>query len=226
MSRIATVRPVGHIGQRNVRRRVGPPRAEDFGLRAWVASTELSSVGELSPAARALTVVSVVRRASRWRRLRKGEEACAASSALDGANPGSISWGEIEESVAPLEKLFAPVFFVLTGMQVNLASFLDPALVGLALALTGVAVAAKVMSGAVAGPGVDRLSVGLGMVPRGEVGLIFAAGGKSLGVVSDSLFAALVIVLMVTTLVTPPALKWSLFRSKPASDERIQPRER
>jgi Kef-type K+ transport system membrane component KefB len=134
---------------------------------------------------------------------------------LDGANPGSISWGEIEESVAPLEKLFAPVSFVLTGMQVNLASFLDPALVGLALALTGVAVAAKVMSGAVAGPGVDRLSVGLGMVPRGEVGLIFAAAGKGFGVVSDALFAALVIVLMVTTLVTPPALKWSLFRGKP-----------
>jgi Kef-type K+ transport system membrane component KefB len=129
----------------------------------------------------------------------------------------------VEESVAPLEKLFAPVFFVLTGMQVNLASFLDPALVGLALALTVVAVAAKVVSGAVAGPGVDRLSVGLGMVPRGEVGLIFAAAGKSVGVVSDALFAALVIVLMVTTLVTPPALKWSLFRGKPRPAKEPEP---
>jgi Kef-type K+ transport system membrane component KefB len=140
-----------------------------------------------------------------------------------GTHEGSAT---IEESVAPVEKLFAPVFFVLTGMQVNLESFLDPTLLGLALVLIVVALASKAVSGAVAGADVDRLSIGLGMVPRGEVGLIFAAGGKSLGVVSDSLFAALVIVLMVTTLVTPPALKWSLFRSKPASDERIQPRER
>jgi Kef-type K+ transport system membrane component KefB len=125
----------------------------------------------------------------------------------------------LEESVAPLEKLFAPVFFVLTGMQVNLASFLDPALLGLSLVLIVVAVASKVVAGLVAGTDVDRLSVGLGMVPRGEVGLIFASAGKNLGVVDDALFAALVIVLMVTTLVTPPALKWSLFRNKTPSDE-------
>jgi Kef-type K+ transport system membrane component KefB len=112
------------------------------------------------------------------------------------------------------------VFFVLTGMQVNLESFLDPALLGLALVLIVVAVAAKGVSGLAAGAEVDRLSIGLGMVPRGEVGLIFAAVGKTLGVVNDSLFAALVIVLMVTTLVTPPALKWSLFRRKPVPDEK------
>jgi Kef-type K+ transport system membrane component KefB len=81
----------------------------------------------------------------------------------------------------------------------------------------------KAVSGAVAGADVDRLSIGLGMVPRGEVGLIFAAVGKGLGVVSDALFAALVIVLMVTTLVTPPALKWSLYRGKPGPAREPEP---
>jgi Kef-type K+ transport system membrane component KefB len=120
----------------------------------------------------------------------------------------------MEESVAPLEKLFAPVFFVLTGMQVNLASFLEPGIAGLALVLTVIAIVGKVVAGLVAGKDVDRLSVGVGMVPRGEVGLIFAAVGRSIGVIGDTLFAAVVIVLMATTLVTPPALKWSLSRAR------------
>jgi len=59
---------------------------------------------------------------------------------------------------------------------------------------------------------VDRLSVGLGMVPRGEVGLIFASVGKGLGVIDDALFSAVVIMVMVTTMITPIALKWSLGR--------------
>jgi Kef-type K+ transport system membrane component KefB len=52
------------------------------------------------------------------------------------------------------------------------------------------------------------------MVPRGEVGLIFAAVGRSIGVIGDTLFAAVVIVLMATTLITPRALKWSLARAR------------
>jgi hypothetical protein len=62
-------------------------------------------------------------------------------------------------------------------------------------------------------------AVGLGLVPRGELGLIFGAVGKSAGAVNDSLFAALVIVIIVTTGGDPPALKWSLFRNKPAPSE-------
>ena len=67
--------------------------------------------------------------------------------------------------------------------------------------------------------GVDRLSVGLGMVPRGEVGLIFANIGASLTiagerVITPATYAAVVIMVIATTLVTPPALQWSLKRAR------------
>ena len=67
------------------------------------------------------------------------------------------------------------------------------------------------------GKGVDRLTVGLGMIPRGEVGLIFANIGLGLKVggehiVDASSFSAIVVMVIVTTMVTPPALKWSLGR--------------
>ncbi len=119
----------------------------------------------------------------------------------------------VEEIVGPLEALFAPVFFVLMGMQVNLGTFLLPGTFGMAIAFTVVAIIGKIVCGLVAGKNVDRLSVGIGMVPRGEVGLIFASVGKGLGVVTDSVFSAIVIMVIVTTLITPVALKWSLFRT-------------
>jgi Kef-type K+ transport system membrane component KefB len=125
----------------------------------------------------------------------------------------------IEELIAPLERIFAPVFFVLMGMQVNVASFLQPGTIVLASALTVVALAGKIICGLPAGRGVDRLSVGLGMVPRGEVGLIFASIGRGLGVVSDSVFSALVVMIMVTTLITPPALTWSMHRRSVEGDD-------
>ena len=56
----------------------------------------------------------------------------------------------------------------------------------------------------------NRLAIGFGMLPRGEVGLIFAAIGKGLGVVSDALFSSLVLVVIVTTLLAPPLLKFAL----------------
>jgi Kef-type K+ transport system membrane component KefB len=111
--------------------------------------------------------------------------------------------------VAPLEQIFAPIFFLLMGMQVNLATFARPGTLGVAAALTVVAVAGKIVCGLVAGK-TDKLSVGLGMVPRGEVGLIFASVGKGLGVIDDALFSAVVIMVMVTTMITPISLKWSL----------------
>ncbi len=119
----------------------------------------------------------------------------------------------IHELIAPLEAIFAPVFFVLMGMQVNLATLADPSIVAIALALTAVAIIGKIVSGLAADPATDRLSVGIGMIPRGEVGLIFASIGKSVGVVSDALFSTIVIVVMITTLITPIGLRWSLFRA-------------
>jgi len=66
------------------------------------------------------------------------------------------------------------------------------------------------VSGIVAGRDVDRLTVGIGMIPRGEVGLIFASIGKALGVVNDTVFSAIVVMVMVTTFGTPIALHWSM----------------
>jgi Kef-type K+ transport system membrane component KefB len=117
-----------------------------------------------------------------------------------------------EEVLAPIENLFAPVFFVLMGMQVNLSTFTDPGTVLIGLALVVVAVVGKVLAGWAAGRGLDRLTVGIGMVPRGEVGLIFASIGKGLGVVNDAMFSALVLMVIATTLIAPIGLKWSLGR--------------
>jgi Kef-type K+ transport system membrane component KefB len=124
----------------------------------------------------------------------------------------SHGW-KIEDLVAPLEAVFAPVFFVVMGMQVNLASLAEPATLGLAGAFTAVAIVGKLAAGLPAGPGVDRLTVGLGMIPRGEVGLIFASIGKTIGVVNDAVFSAIVVMVMVTTFVTPVALRWSMARA-------------
>jgi Kef-type K+ transport system membrane component KefB len=119
----------------------------------------------------------------------------------------------VEELIAPLERIFAPVFFVLMGMQVNLASFVDPGTIKLAAIFSVVAIIGKVVCGLPAGKDMDRLSIGIGMVPRGEVGLIFASIGRSMGVVNDEVFSAIVVVVMVSTLITPPAMKWSMQRT-------------
>lgn len=133
----------------------------------------------------------------------------------------------MEHLIAPLERIFAPIFFVLMGMQVNLQSFLDPTTLRLALAFTVIAIIGKLVCGLPAGRGTDRLSVGLGMIPRGEVGLIFASMGKGIGVISGSVFSAIVVMVIVTTLITPVALKWSLFRNATRDAREVSaPRER
>jgi Kef-type K+ transport system membrane component KefB len=119
----------------------------------------------------------------------------------------------LRDLLSPLEALIVPVFFVLMGMQVKLETFADAKVVLIAVVLTVAAILGKVVSGLACPKGLDRLSVGIGMMPRGEVGLIFASIGKGLGVVSDATFSAVVIMVMLTTLLTPPLLKVTLARS-------------
>jgi len=125
---------------------------------------------------------------------------------------------ELEELVAPIAAFLVPVFFVVMGMRTDLASFADTRVLGLAAALTFAAVIGKQVCGlAVVGGGVDRITVGLGMIPRGEVGLIFANMGMALvlagtPIITPPVYSAIVVMVIVTTLVTPPALKWSLGR--------------
>ncbi|MCL6480910.1 MAG: cation:proton antiporter [Firmicutes bacterium] len=120
----------------------------------------------------------------------------------------------LRDLLSPLESLIVPVFFVLMGMQVKLETFTDPGVILMATMLTLAAIMGKVVAGLGCPSHLDRLSVGLGMMPRGEVGLIFASIGKGLGVVSDALFSAVVIMVMVTTLLAPPLLKITLARRR------------
>jgi Na+:H+ antiporter len=125
----------------------------------------------------------------------------------------------LSELLHPLATLFVPLFFVLMGIQVDVVSLLTPesALFGGALVL--VAVAGKLASAAgVVGRGISRLAVGIGMVPRGEVGLIFAGIGAALTLegrplLSQSTFSALVLMVVVTTVLAPMGLRWALSRT-------------
>ncbi|GAB2181994.1 cation:proton antiporter [Denitratisoma sp. agr-D3] len=110
-----------------------------------------------------------------------------------------------EHMIEPIGYLFVPVFFVLTGMQVDLRAFAEPQTLMVALGITAAGVVGKLLSGLAAG-GSGRWLVGWGMVPRGEVGLIFAMAGRQLGVMDEGLFSAVVVMVILTTLATPPVL--------------------
>ncbi|MCK4525441.1 MAG: cation:proton antiporter [Candidatus Andersenbacteria bacterium] len=119
----------------------------------------------------------------------------------------------IEVLVKPLYCIFVPIFFVLMGIQVKLDAFLDSKIIIIALGITMASIIGKQLCGlGVKCPQASKLIVGIGMISRGEVGLIFAGVGKELGVINDSLFGAIVIMVILTTLVTPPLLKWSIAR--------------
>ncbi|MGV0951760.1 MAG: cation:proton antiporter, partial [Azonexus sp.] len=119
-----------------------------------------------------------------------------------------------EHMIEPIGYFFVPVFFVLTGMQVDLTALADPKVVAVALGITVAAVAGKLVAGFAAGKGMNPWLVGWGMVPRGEVGLIFAMVGKKLGVMSEAMFSVIVIMVILTTLLTPPILTMLLRRHK------------
>jgi len=118
----------------------------------------------------------------------------------------------IPELLEPIAGFLVPIFFVLMGMRVDLAAFASPGVLGFAAALTAAAVIGKqACSLGVLDKGTDRLAVGLGMIPRGEVGLVFASVGATLTiagerVISDEIFSAVVVMVAVTTLVTPVLL--------------------
>ena len=112
----------------------------------------------------------------------------------------------------PLEVIMVPIFFVLMGIQVKLESFLKPEIMMLAGGLLVAAIIGKIFAGYGAFTK-GRLAIGIGMMPRGEVGLIFAAMGSSLGVIDDALFSAVVLMVIVTTLMSPPLFKWAVKRA-------------
>ncbi len=123
----------------------------------------------------------------------------------------------LEEEIRPISSFLVPIFFVLMGMRTDLGTFADPGVLVLAAALTVAAIAGKQACALGVGKGIRRWAVGFGMVPRGEVGLIFANIGMTLTigghpVVDRGTFSAAVIMVIVTTMVTPPALAFAMRR--------------
>jgi len=128
---------------------------------------------------------------------------------------------DVQTLLRPLSRLLVPVFFVLMGMRVDLAALARPGIAAFTAALVAVALLSKqACSLGVLDRGTDRLAVGLGMIPRGEVGLIFASIGASLTlgaapVIEPAIFTATVAMVAATTLLTPPLLAWRLRRLPP-----------
>ncbi len=120
----------------------------------------------------------------------------------------------IKDLIMPLEVILVPIFFVLMGLQVKLETFLQTDVMLLAAGLLVAAIVGKLFSGLGAFGVKNKMAIGIGMMPRGEVGLIFAAIGKSLGVLDDALFSAVVLMVIVTTLLSPPLFKHCLKRCK------------
>jgi Kef-type K+ transport system membrane component KefB len=130
---------------------------------------------------------------------------------------------DLHDLLQPVSTVLVPIFFVLMGLKVDLRLFTRFDILGFAVALTIAAIIGKQVCGlAVLERGINRVAVGLGMIPRGEVGLIFAGigatlmlpsvTGVSLPVINNATFGAVVIMVIITTLVTPLSLKWSLGR--------------
>ncbi|HEY9753277.1 MAG TPA: cation:proton antiporter [Coleofasciculaceae cyanobacterium] len=123
---------------------------------------------------------------------------------------------QLEDQVIPVADMLVPIFFVVVGARTDI-SVLNPLVPenreGLIMAsfLIVVAIVGKLITGlTVFGqPGINRMAIGVGMIPRGEVGLVFAAVGAASGVLSKSLTAAIIVMVILTTFLAPPVLRWA-----------------
>ncbi len=131
----------------------------------------------------------------------------------------------IVERIEPVADIFTPIFFVSVGAAVNVGLFIpggpdfNAAVLVVGAILVVVAFFGKLLAGYVVGWGKEKLNrnaIGVGMVPRGEVGLIFADIGRRAGILSDETFSAILIMVIVTTFIAPPLLKVVF---KPTADD-------
>ncbi|MFN8021927.1 MAG: cation:proton antiporter [Acidimicrobiales bacterium] len=126
---------------------------------------------------------------------------------------------KIAGELGALSNVLVPVFFVSIGLDADLEAMAKPSVLGLAAVMTVIAVIGKVAAGwAVRGRRADRLLIGMGMIPRGEVGLIFASIGLANAVLDEEQYGALLIVILLSTVMTPPLLRWRLGRTPDAPD--------
>lgn len=120
----------------------------------------------------------------------------------------------LEDLLRPISQFVVPIFFVMMGVRIDIRSLADVDVLSLAAAITVAAVIGKQFCAlGVLQKNVDRLTVGTGMIPRGEVGLIFAAIGLELEfagrpLLNERTYSAIIVMVIATTLVTPPLLSW------------------
>lgn len=130
---------------------------------------------------------------------------------------------ELEEQIIPLSDFFVPIFFVCVGARTDL-SVLNPTVPSnreglvISLFLILVAIAGKVITGftVVGKPELNKLAIGVGMIPRGEVGLVFAGVGSASGALSESTEAGIIVMVIATTFLAPPLLRFVFNRPKPS----------
>jgi Kef-type K+ transport system membrane component KefB len=120
----------------------------------------------------------------------------------------------IARELLPLSHVFVPVFFLQIGIEADVKAMLRPSVLGLAAVLGVIGVIGKLVAGLVAPKTTDRLLIGIGMIPRGEVGLIFASIGLRLGIFDNDLYAAILLVVLATTVITPPVLRFRMERRR------------
>lgn len=127
---------------------------------------------------------------------------------------------QLEELIKPIGTFLIPIFFVRMGMMVDLTTFANTKILGFAFVLTLAAIIGKqACSLAIFDRKINRIAIGLGMIPRGEVGLIFASIGAKLmyegePVIVASTYSAVVIMVILTTMITPPVLMMSMLRGE------------
>jgi Kef-type K+ transport system membrane component KefB len=130
----------------------------------------------------------------------------------------------IERATTNVGHFFVPIFFAAVGGAVDVRALANPWTLGIAAVLIGAGIIGKIVSGFapfwIAG---RKLIIGLAMIPRGEVGLIFAQMGLASGALTASLFSAVAVMVLVTTLVTPPLLAAALRSTRSSADDRDQP---
>jgi Kef-type K+ transport system membrane component KefB len=120
---------------------------------------------------------------------------------------------ELEHEIKPLGLIFTPFFFAVTGAQLDLGALTDPQIAILAIALAVVGVLTKAAGGIAGAWSLGRwpaATVGFGMVPRGEVGIVVANLGLATGLLSPGVFSAVLIAVVLTTIIAPYLLAWSI----------------
>jgi len=116
----------------------------------------------------------------------------------------------LSEQIVPIYEVFVPFFFVIIGSKVQISHFTDINIVTLTLAVTIIAIITKIVGCGLATLNLGRkisLRVGIGMIPRGEVGIIVALLGLTLKAIPDSLYSVIIMMSVITTLVTPFLIK-------------------